>query len=433
MGNEVLKFVDLFAGVGGIRLGLETVLKRHSVKHECVFSCEIHPKAQETYYLNYGEQPYQDIRTVDSLPSHDVLLAGFPCQAFSYAGKQKGFGDTRGTLFFEIERLLGAATEKPRYLLLENVRGFTTHDGGRTFRTVLERLNLLGYNVEHLMLNSSNFAVPQNRVRIYLVCKLNAAPRVTIKSDLGSSDSHKFKRRKSQLDIFEGSDQAYTVVKDILEPEVDPTYYCSPRFLEQLQAALNGQPFTKLHGVRMIDHRGGNSLHSWDMGLKGICSKDERDFMDALIANRRKKKFGEEQDGKKLTIEQIREFWDKPQLETVMESLVTKGYLSESDSRYNPVAGNMSFEVFKFLDPESIAITVVSSDAHKLGVVTNDIPRRITPRECARLQGFPDSFKLHSSDTWAYHQLGNSVSVPVITAIINDLVENNPDFLEPYN
>lgn len=432
MKKRKLKFVDLFAGVGGIRLGLEEVLRKHSIEFECVFSCEIHPKAQETYELNYGEKPYSDIRTLDKLPSHDVLLAGFPCQAFSYAGKQMGFADTRGTLFFEIERLLGAAKTKPKYLLLENVRGFTTHDKGRTFKTVIERLENLGYKVKPLLLNSSNFNVPQNRVRIYLVCKLKGEPVVSIKSDVGHSDSHKFKKSKSQIDIFEKLGGESVTVKDVIERNVDKKYLCSEVFTKQLRDALDGESFEKLHGVRLIDYRGGNSIHSWDLGLKGHCSKEERDFMDALISNRRKKHFGEDKDGKRLNLEQIKTFWDRPNPKKVIASLIKKGYLSEEDGTYNPVAGNMSFEVFKFLDPDSISITVVSSDANKLGIVSNGVPRRITPRECARLQGFPDTFKLHPNDSWAYHQLGNSVSVPVISAVFEDVVKHNEDFLKPF-
>ena len=432
MARRKLRFVDLFAGVGGIRLGLEEVLRRHSIDFECVFSCEIHPKAQETYELNYGEVPYSDIRMLEELPSHDVLLAGFPCQAFSYAGKQMGFSDTRGTLFFEIERLLSAAMEKPRYLLLENVRGFTTHDKGRTFRTVVERLEGLGYKVKSLLLNSSKFNVPQNRVRIYLVCKLKDEPILSIQSDVGYSDSHKFKESNGQIDFFEGLSGGSRTVKDILEKNVDRKYICSETFTKQLKDALEGGPFEKLHGVRLIDYRGGNSIHSWDLGLKGHCSKAERDFMDALISNRRKKHFGEHKDGKRLSLDQIKTFWDKPNVKKIIASLIKKGYLSEEGGTYNPVAGNMSFEVFKFLDPDSISITVVSSDANKIGVVSDGIPRRITPRECARLQGFPDAFKLHPDDGWAYHQLGNSVSVPVISAVFQDIIENNVDFLKPY-
>jgi DNA (cytosine-5)-methyltransferase 1 len=146
--------------------------------------------------------------------------------------------------------------------------------------------------------------------------------------------------------------------------------------------------------------------------------------MNAIIENRRKKHFGIHQDGKELDLEQISTFFTEANLLELLEKLVVKGYLRVNNGKYNPTCGNMSFEVFKFLDPESISITVVTSDAHRLGVVAKGIPRRITPRECARLQGFPDDFILHPDDSWSYRQLGNSVSVPVITAIFDDLILN---------
>ncbi|SCY62426.1 DNA (cytosine-5)-methyltransferase 1 [Nitrosospira sp. Nl5] len=420
----MLKFVDLFAGIGGIREGLKLAFQRRSIASECVFSSEIDKKAQETYELNFGETPAGDIRLVEELPDHDIMLAGFPCQAFSYAGKQKGFADTRGTLFFEIERLLGNAENKPRLLLLENVRGLTTHDGGRTYAAILLKLERLGYGVCSLLLNSSNFGVPQNRVRLYLVCSLGRVPRLSIKSDLGAPDSHKFKRSLLQDGLFH-SNIKYPRVSNILEEHVDKKYLCTPLFVERLTRALKGKPLESLHGVRLIDYRGGNSLHSWNLGMKGICAENEIALMDALIVNRRKKYFGSHQDGKMLTMEQIRTFWPHQDVEETLASLVQKRYLKSAGGKYNPVCGNMSFEVFKFLDPSSIAITVVSSDAHRLGVVQNGVPRRITPRECARLQGFPDEFALHPDDASVYRQLGNSVSVPTVAAIFEDLIMNN--------
>ncbi len=420
----MLRFVDLFAGIGGIRKGLEIAFAENGISGQCVFSSEINEKAQKTYQLNYGEVPQGDIRLVDALPPHDILLAGFPCQSFSYAGKQKGFADTRGTLFFEIERLLNAAQAKPRLLLLENVRGFTTHDKGRTYAAVLSKLKDLGYDVTALLLNSSNFGVPQNRVRIYLVCSLGHKPQMSISSDLGAADSHKFKQAILQGEFFSTS-VPYRCIADILESSVDKKYLCSSIFKAQLLEAIAPKSFESLHGVRLIDHRGGNSIHSWDMGKNGHCSDTEKSLMDAIISNRRKKHFGAHQDGKKLTLDQIKSFWDKPDLEDTLDSLATKGYLKQVDGKFNPVCGNMSFEVFKFLDPSSISITVVSSDAHRLGVIQNGMPRRITPRECARIQGYPDAFKLHPNDIFAYHQLGNSVTVPVISAIFQDLIANN--------
>lgn len=421
----LLRFVDLFAGIGGLRKGLESALESFGITSKCLFSCEINNRAQETYQLNFNETPVGDIRQVPALPEHDVLLAGFPCQAFSYAGKQKGFADTRGTLFFEVERLIESSQNKPKLLLLENVRGFTTHDSGRTFETIKSKLEALGYHVNALLLNSSNFGVPQNRLRVYLVCQLNSKPPLNIISDSGPADSHKFKDRFIQADFLSIQSKPFKYVKDILEDQVDAKYLCTPTFVRQLKKALGDKPFETLHGYRLIDHRGGNSLHSWDLGIKGTCTPEQKKFLTTLIENRRKKQFGTHQDGKCLTVEQIKTFWPESNLEEMLTSLLKKGYLRKDvDEKYNPTCGNMSFEVFKFLDPDSVSITVVSSDAHRLGVVANGTPRRITPRECARLQGFPDSFILHPSDLSAYHQLGNSVSVPVVTEIFNDLIKN---------
>lgn len=164
--------------------------------------------------------------------------------------------------------------------------------------------------------------------------------------------------------------------------------------------------------------------------MKGKCSEAEIRFMNALILNRRKPIFGKEQDGKKLTLEQIKTFYKEPDIDEVISSLLEKRYLQVNDGKYNPVCGNMSFEVFKFLDPESISVTLTSSDANHLGVIQNNRARHITPRECARLQGFPDTFKLHPNDSWSYKQFGNSVSVPVIKAVFNEFIKDNRDELD---
>ena len=191
-----------------------------------------------------------------------------------------------------------------------------------------------------------------------------------------------------------------------------------------------GEDLSVLHGYRFIDYRGGQSLHSWELGMKGRCSDAEIHFMNALIQNRRKPIFGKDQDGKKLTLEQIKTFYKEPDIEEVISSLLDKRYLQEKEGKYNPVCGNMSFEVFKLLDPDSISITLTSSDANRLGVIQNNRARRITPRECARLQGFPDTFQLHPSDAWSYKQFGNSVSVPVVEAVFSEFVRNNRAALE---
>jgi len=416
----MINFIDLFAGIGGMRLGFEQAMQDLGIQTKCVLSSEIDKYAQETYELNYKEKPEGDSYDIKQCPKFDFLLAGFPCQPFSYAGKQKGFVDTRGTLFFEIEKLL--SDYQPKAFLLENVRGLTSHDQGRTFKTIIERLQNLNYGVSYLILNSSNFGVPQNRVRVYVLGLYNQQPILSLKSDLGATDSHEFKRSLSQLtlfDLFSNSNRT-KIVADILEANPSTKYDCSQDFTARLLKFTGNSP-ERLHGYRLIDHRNGNSIHSWELGIKGECNDLEIEFMNELIANRRKKKFGTHQDGKKLNIDEIKTFFNHENLTEIISSLIAKGYLKEIEGRYNPVAGNMSFEVFKFLDPQSISITLVSSDAHKLGVVHNGRIRRITPRECARLQGFPDSFMLHPKDTYAYRQLGNSVSVPVVREVILDL------------
>ena len=420
----MINFIDLFAGVGGIRLGVSQALSQNGIEYRCVLSSEINERACQTYQLNFGEHPSGDVKLIEEVEPFDLLLGGFPCQPFSYAGKRKGFGDTRGTLFFEIERLL--EKYRPKAFLLENVRGLYTHDGGRTFNTIMDKLHGLGYGTYDLLQNSSNFGVPQNRVRLYIVGIFGGSPKMKLSTDLGASDSHKYKKNSQELPLFD--EKPSCCVGDVLEQNVDEKYYCSGQFQQMLRDAV-GEDLNVLHGYRLIDYRGGQSLHSWELGMKGHCSEAEIRFMNSLILNRRKPVFGKEQDGKMLTLEQIKTFYTEPDIDEVVASLLEKRYLQVKDGKYNPVCGNMSFEVFKFLDPESIAVTLTSSDANRLGVIQNNRARHITPRECARLQGFPDSFVLNPTDSWSYKQFGNSVSVPVVQAVMDDFIRSNREAL----
>jgi DNA (cytosine-5)-methyltransferase 1 len=417
-----IKFIDLFAGVGGVRLGFESAARDLNLSTDCVFSSEINEEAGHTYKLNFGESPSGDITKIkaEDIPSFDFLLGGFPCQPFSYAGKMMGFGDTRGTLFFEIERII--EHHKPWGFMLENVRGLTSHDKGRTFETILSKLRKLGYSVNYTLLNSSSVGVPQNRVRVYIVGVRGSNLKFNIPSDLGARDSHHFKKMVEQPELF--SEHKAAFVESVLERNPPKKYDCSEDFKASLHKIVQGD-LRKLHGLRLIDTRHGNSIHSWEVGIKGKCNQNEIKFMNLLISNRRKKQFGREKDGKMLTEAQIMTFCDRALFESATPGLLKKGYLKCIDGRYSPVAGNMSFEVFKFLDPKSISITLVSSDAHKLGVFHNSRLRRITPRECARLQGFPDDFKIHPKDERAYHQFGNSVSVPVVKYVLRHLLSGN--------
>ena len=165
-----MKFFDLFAGIGGFRVGLEA----HG--HECVGSCEIDKYARKIYGKNFGHEPeYKDVRDIDpkDIQDFDILCAGFPCQSFSLAGNRKGFEDTRGTLFFEIARLV--KEKRPSILLLENVKGLLSHDKGETLSRILTILSKLGYQVEYRVLNSKDYGVPQNRERIFITGHLGGS------------------------------------------------------------------------------------------------------------------------------------------------------------------------------------------------------------------------------------------------------------------
>jgi len=222
-----MRFIELFAGIGGFRYGLETVnemelwrcrqkenkLETNSTNiisqsdkrqftYSCVYANEIDKYASQIYQKNYGEaELYEgDIRTITakSIPDFDLITGGFPCQSFSIAGKRKGFGDTRGTLFFEICRIVEA--KRPHLLLLENVKGLLNHDSGNTFRIILDSLSELGYDCEWEVLNSKNFGVPQNRERVFIVGHLRGTSRGQI-FPIGEDDTsiNKENRGKSQL------------------------------------------------------------------------------------------------------------------------------------------------------------------------------------------------------------------------------------------
>ena len=404
-----VRFVDLFAGIGGLALAFEETARSLGLDPILVSAVEIDQFAAETYQANFGYNPLGDVKDIDELGDHDVLLAGFPCQPFSYAGEKRGFGEIRGTLFFEIMRLVDK--NPPKLMILENVRGLLTNDGGKTFEIIQHEIEKRGYSFDWLMLNSVNFGVPQNRVRVYMICILNGKENsLLLESNKGPPDSNN----------INSLGNGHPTVASIIEDGVPNKYDCSPEFIEGIHRALGGDLST-LHGRRFIDYRGGHSIHSWEMGARGICSSREIEFMNRFILERRNKKFGRHRDGKMLTKGQISSFWEGEDLDKILAGLLSKQYLKIVDGdRYKPVAGNYSFEVYKFLNPEKISVTVVASDCSRLGIYNEGRIRRLTPREVARLQGFPDDFVLHSDDTKAYFQLGNAVTVSVAKEVCSE-------------
>lgn len=417
MENKKVKFVDLFAGMGGIRKGFELACESMKLESECVFTSEIKPHAVEILKQNNScEKIHGDITKINEkdIPDFDFLLAGFPCQAFSSAGKRLGFLDTRGTLYFEVERIL--KEKKPKGFILENVEGLVIHDRkdkkspiGQTLSTILQSLENLGYKVEWKVLNSKYFGVPQERKRIYII----------------GTD-----RKKPDMNFQVGKVKK---IKEILESGL-PTV--NSKIVSLLLSHFSAE---ELQGKAIKDKRGGkDNIHSWDIELKGKVTNSQKELLNKLLTERRKKKWAYEygiewMDGMPLTKEHIKIFYDVKNLEEILEDLVNKGYLKKEYPKrkiagkrvqdtnlpigYNIVTGKMSFEINKILNPESIAPTLVAMDMRGLFVVDGKGLRNLSLREGLRLFGYPEDFKFEIEKSLGYDLLGNTVVVPAIEEV----------------
>ena len=434
MKNNTVKFIDLFAGLGGIRLGFEKAFKDVGMETECVMTSEIKPYAVKTLKHNFGHEflagDIFEIRN-EFIPDFDFLLGGFPCQPFSAGGKRQGFLDTRGTLFFEIERIL--REKKPYGFVLENVEGLVKHDLenkndeiGRTLKTILHTLeNELGYKTSWKVFDSLEFGLAQSRKRIFIV---------------GTKDE--------KIDL-NGNEPRFKLLESVLEKGL-PTL--KSEFIDKLLAHF---PFEYLYGKSIKDKRGGdNNIHSWDIEIKGSVSKQQAEILNKLFKQRRKKQWAEEigidwMDGMALTLEQINTFIDLPkaELKTLLEDLTKKGYLKFehpkklvklqtengiSTSRvydetkpkgYNIVTGKLSFEINKVLDPKDIAPTLVATDVSRLAVPDGNGLRRLTIREGLRLFGYPEWYEIPTKEYDAFDLLGNTVAVPVVEFVANKLAQ----------
>lgn len=431
--QDILRFIDLFSGMGGIRIGFEQAAAELGYETECVFTSEIKPAAVTVFHQNHPEEKIDgDITQIeaDAIPDFDYLLAGFPCQAFSAAGKRQGFADTRGTLFFDVERII--SQKRPRGFILENVEGLVNHDKidknqpmGRTLSVILACLADTGYKVSWRVLNARNFGVPQDRSRIYIVGRLDSSPL---------------------LDDFP---IVHATLKKVLEK--GKTTRKSP-FIDLL---LSNFSVDELKGKSIKDKRGGeDNIHSWDIGYKGEVTDEQKKLLCQLLKERRKKCWAEEfgikwMDGMPLTLYQISTFCPLPHLESLLEDLVDKGYLVKEHPKilvtekmgeiektyreqdpslpvgYNIVAGKLSFEVSKVLDPDDVAPTLVAMDMQKLFVADGDGLRNLTLREGLRLFGYPDCYCFAIPKKEAYDLLGNTVVVPVIKAVATQLLKEN--------
>ncbi len=433
MTQPTVRFIDLFAGIGGIRLGLEQALIKNGCSPLCVFTSEIKPHAINILRQNHpGEEIHGDITQIktDDIPDFDLLCGGFPCQAFSAAGNRDGFADTRGTLFFDVERII--REKQPKGFILENVEGLAKHDGGNTLEVMVENLNAAGYHVSYRVLNAADFGVPQERKRIYF-----AGVRKDLCDEGPSLDYFPIHRR---------------AIGEVLE---NGKAVSQSPFVTHLLSLF---PAESLTGKSIKDKRGGKgNLHSWDLQIKGPVTDEEKTLLNKLMTERRKKKWADLigikwMDGMALTAKQIAQFHPADNLQEMLDDLTAKGYLKfehpkqqVSETRiapngekvtvtrrvsdptkpkgYNIVAGKLSYEVAKILSPHETSPTLVATDMQRLFVVDNGGLRTLTLREGLRLFGYPESYKFDISKPLGYDLLGNTVAVPVVAAIADRLIK----------
>lgn len=444
MKNNTIKFIDLFAGLGGIRLGFENAFNAIGLETECVMTSEIKPYAIETLKKNFKKDFFAgDIFQIrnEFIPDFDFLLGGFPCQPFSASGKRQGFSDTRGTLFFEIERIL--REKKPYGFILENVEGLVKHDLenkhdeiGKTLKTILNVLeNDLGYKVSWKVFDSIEFGLPQSRKRIFIV---------------GT--------KEEEIDLA-GNEPRFSKLNSIFEKGLETI---DSDFVTKI---LSHFELKDLYGKSIKDKRGGdNNIHSWDIGLKGEISDQQSLLLNKLFKERRRKQWAEEigidwMDGMSLTLKQINTFIkiSEEDLKIMLEDLTQKGYLKfehpkklvkeqtenglktyrtydeTKEKGYNIVTGKLSFEINKILDPNDIAPTLVATDVSRLAVPDGNGLRKLTIREGLRLFGYPEWYEIPTKEHDAFDLLGNTVAVPVVQFVASKLAEvykkNKVDYL----
>ena len=387
---QKMKFLDLFAGIGGVRIGME------SAGHECIGFCEIDKFARASYKAIHdtkGEIELHDITTVSDdtirgIGHVDVICGGFPCQAFSIAGARRGFEDTRGTLFFEIARF--ASILKPRYLFLENVKGLLNHDRGNTFEVILSALDELGYDVEWQVLNSKNFGVPQNRERVFIIGHLRGGSGrkvFPLSGDGAAITCEQPKINKVGNIRKKGKSQSGDVVSiDSLAPTL-----CSTTTQKDPLKVLNENEI-KQFGILQPNYNQSGVVYEID-GISPTIRAYQGGNLEPKIRVKEATKQGYQE-----------------------------AEIGDSVNLSHPNSKTRRGRVGK-----QIANTLLTGESQ--GVVEPDFKiRKLTPRECWRLQGFSDwafdKAQEVNSNSQLYKQAGNSVTVNVIAAIAQGLGGN---------
>lgn len=385
MNNKKLKFIDLFCGIGGFHLALS------QLNCECVLACDIDKKCRETYKKNFGIEPYSDIKNLDekNIPDFDILCAGFPCQPFSNGGKKKSFSDKRGTLFDEIIRI--AKYKKPKFMFLENVKHILKISNGKVFKYIIDEIKKCGYNLQTFQISPHNYGIPQQRERVFFVC---------IRNDIYNEKDVILENLNLNLkitDIIKEKNEKYVIkndVKNVLDAwnelikkfdvgeKISPTILIHDYFTKYTDDEFDKLPSWKKEYMtknKPLLDKYKNIIVKWYKKYKQILSK--------------------------------REIYGKLEWQV--------GKIKENDDIYN-----------YFIQIRQSGIRVKKPYYFPTLVAISQIPiygknkSYISPRECARLQSFPETFILDDSDRIVYKQMGNSVNVHNVYTVIKSTLNN---------
>lgn len=380
---EHFRFIDLFCGIGGFHQAMK------SLGGECVFACDIDENCRKTYEINYGIAPAGDITQIDatSIPAHDVLCAGFPCQSFSKAGNRLGFDDpTKGSLFFDICRIL--TFHQPKYALLENVRNLASHDHGNTWRTIHGRLEELGYNLlpEPVIFSPHYIGIPQHRERVFILC---------VRKDAGEVRPFAFSKHQAvpcSIDsILQDDSEILHIGEYRISTEMEGLIDLWNEFIQRIKAErLPGFP---IWSDRLCDLDPDEDLGQYPAWKRNFILKNNelylrnREFIDGWLARARQHPLF---------------FGAKAKLEW------------QAGQTKHPDIWQQIFQ----LRPSGIRVKVNSYFPALVAIVQTSIigsrRRFLTPRECARLQNFPEDFQPDAKPQQAYKQFGNAVNVGVV-------------------
>lgn len=381
---DKLKFIDLFCGIGGFH----QVLKNF----KCILACDIDKKCRETYKINYNIDPQQNIKDIDekNIPDFDILCAGFPCQPFSNGGKKKSFEDNRGLLFDEIIRI--AKFKKPKFMFLENVKHILTIDKGAVFEYIKENIKKIGYHLQICQLSPHTYGVPQQRERVFFVC---------VRNDIYNDSEVSLINLNLNLtcdDILEKDcDEKYNI-----NIELENVLNAWDELIKQFEVGEIISPTILIHDAhKTYTDEEFQKLPTW-----------KQDYMTKNKPLLKKyKSVVEEWYSKHKLILSKREIYGKLEWQT--------GPIKENDSIYN-----------HFIQIRQSGIRVKKNKYFPTLVAISQIPiygkykRYITPRECARLQSFPENFILDENDKVVYKQMGNSINVHIASIVINSTLQH---------